>query len=93
MATEETKRQEIKKQETAKPQLALSKNNFVMMGACLLLIVVGFFLMAGSANEGDTFNYDVFSSTRTVVGPMIALAGFVLMAFAIIYKKKNNNVG
>ena len=47
--------------------------------------------MTGSANDGATFNNAIFESRRTVVGPMIALAGFVLMAFAILYKKKDNN--
>lgn len=75
---------EIKNQENR----PLGKINFILVAVCLLLIVVGFTLMGGSANDGDTFNYDIFNSTRTVVGPFIAFAGFVLMAFAIIFKKK-----
>lgn len=75
---------ELKNQENR----PLGKINFILVAVCLLLIVVGFALMGGSANEGDTFNYDIFNSTRTVVGPFIAFAGFVLMAFAIIFKKK-----
>lgn len=72
-------------------RMPLGKINFILMAVCAVLIIVGFFLMAGSANEGDTFNYDIFNSTRTVVGPMIAFAGFVLMAFAIIFRKKDKN--
>lgn len=67
--------------------------NFVMIGACILLIVIGFALMAGSPNTGSTFNYDIFSTRRTVVGPTIALLGFVLMIFAIIFKKKDKKGG
>jgi len=66
----------------------LGKINFVMMAICLLLIVIGFWLMTGSANTGDTFNYSIFESRRTVVGPLLAFAGFVLMAFAILWRKK-----
>ncbi|MBQ0116015.1 MAG: DUF3098 domain-containing protein [Bacteroidales bacterium] len=68
--------------------MPLGKINFILMGVCLLLIVVGFWLMTGSANEGDKFNYDIFESSRIVVGPFLAFAGFVLMAVAIIYRKK-----
>lgn len=82
---------EIKQIEDKGNSFPLSKTNFILMGACLLLIVVGFWLMAGSANEGDTFNEDVFSTTRTVVGPFIAFMGFVLMAFAIMFKGKKKN--
>jgi len=66
----------------------LGKINFIMMAICLLLIIIGFWLMTGSANVGDTFNYDIFESRRTAVGPVIAFVGFVLMAFAIIWRKK-----
>lgn len=86
MATETNKHSD--NQQASKP---LGKINFILMAACALLIVVGFFLMTGSANEGETFNYDIFESSRTVVGPFIAFAGFVLMAFAIIFKKKNKD--
>ncbi len=69
----------------------LDKINFVLIAICVVLIALGFILMAGSPNEGSTFNYDIFSSRRTVVGPTIALLGFVLMVPAIMYKKKNTN--
>lgn len=75
------------KQQSNAP-MPLGKVNFIMIAACVVLIMLGFFLMTGSANTGTTWNEDVFNSTRTVVGPMVALAGFALMIFAIIYKKK-----
>ena len=65
----------------------LGKINMILMACCLLLIVIGFWMMTGSANEGSDFNYAIFESRRTTIGPMIALAGFVLMAPAILYKR------
>ena len=70
----------------------LGKINFILMGICLLLIIIGFWLMTGSANVGDKFNKDLFESSRVTTGPIIAFLGFVLMAFAIIYRKKDNNI-
>ena len=67
----------------------LGKINFILMGICLILIIIGFWLMAGSANTGDTFNKDLFETSRVTTGPIIAFLGFVLMAFAIIYRKKD----
>ncbi len=63
-----------------------SKTNFMMMGGCLLMIVVGFILMSGpgSTVEGG-FNPDIFSTRRIVIGPAIAFLGFLLMAFAIVW--------
>ena len=70
-------------------KMPLNKMNYIMIGVCLFLIAVGFFLMSGSSNEGPTFNNDVFSSTRTVVAPFITFLGFILMVPAILYRGKN----
>lgn len=71
-----------------KAEFPLQKINFILIGVCLLLIIVGFLLMSGSPNTGDTWNADIFSSRRTVVGPTVAFLGFVLMIPAIIIRKK-----
>ena len=65
------------------------KKNFLFMGISLLLIIVGFLLMTGSANNDPTqFNPDIFSARRIVVGPTMAFIGFVAMAFSIVYSPK-----
>lgn len=75
---------------TFEEKMPLNKLNYIMIGVCLFLIVVGFFLMSGSSNEGPTFNNDVFSSTRTVVAPFITFMGFILMVPAILYRGKSD---
>ena len=91
MAKEEKKAQVENKAPKGKVTYPLGKINFILMGICLLLIIIGFWLMTGSANTGDAFNKDIFESSRVTTGPILALLGFVLMAFAIIYRKKDNN--
>lgn len=68
------------------------KINFICMGICLVLIIVGFLLMSGpgSSAEGG-FNPDIFSTRRIVVGPALAFLGFLFMAFAIIIKPEHIN--
>lgn len=65
----------------------LTKANFILMGICGLMIIVGFLLMLGKPSD-VVFNPDIFSTRRIIVGPTIAFLGFVLMIFAIIYKKR-----
>lgn len=66
------------------------KINYLMMAGCLIMIVVGFALMAGPGSSVEQgFNPDIFSTRRIVVGPTIAFLGFLLMAFAIIRKPKD----
>ena len=83
----QTENKPVQKDKVSYP---LSKINFILMGACLLLIIIGFWLMTGDANVGDKFNENLFESSRVTTGPIIAFLGFVLMAFAIIYRKKDN---
>ncbi len=91
MAKQEKKTQ-VENKTNEKVTYPLGKINFILMGICLLLIIIGFSLMTGSANTGDTFNKDIFESSRVSTGPIIAFIGFVLMAFAIIYRKKEKKV-
>jgi len=89
MATQE-KTSQVENKVKGKVSYPLTKINFILMGICLLLIVIGFWLMTGDANVGDTFNKNLFESSRVTTGPIIAFLGFVLMAFAIIFRKKDN---
>ncbi len=69
-------------------QMPFNKKNYLMMGGCLVLIILGFCLMAGGSSTPEAFNPDIFSTRRIVVGPTIAFLGFLLMAFAIIWRPK-----
>ncbi|MBR5118515.1 MAG: DUF3098 domain-containing protein [Muribaculaceae bacterium] len=78
------------KSNVEKESMPMGKVNYILMGVSLLLIVIGFVLMSGSSNEGATFNYDVFNSTRIVVAPFITFVGFLCMIPAILYKGKKD---
>lgn len=71
--------------------MPLLRNNFIVMIAAGIMIVVGFILMTGSSSGIDEFNPDIFSTRRIVVGPFISFLGFLLMAVAIIIRPKNKN--
>lgn len=66
-----------------------SKINYYLMGGCLALIIIGFVLMSGGGSSVENgFNPEIFSTRRIVVGPLFAFLGFLLMAFAIVWKPK-----
>ncbi len=76
---------------TDESQRPFTKMNFILMAVCAAMIVIGFILMSGggSSIEGG-FNPDIFSTRRIVVGPTVSFLGFLLMAFAIIYRPKKD---
>lgn len=82
--------QKQKEQLIKRSEYPLTKANVVLMAVSGLMIIVGFLLMLGGANDGTEFNYDIFSTRRTVVGPTIAFLGFVAMAVSIVYKKRES---
>ena len=64
-----------------------SKKNYLLMGASLLLILIGFILMSGGQSKDPTaFSPEIFSSRRIVVAPIVCLSGFILMIYAILVK-------
>lgn len=66
-----------------------SRLNFIIMVSSALLIVLGFLLMTGGGiSDPNVFSPDIFSSTRIVVGPLMAFLGFVGIAIGIIVKPK-----
>lgn len=72
-------------------RMPFGKVNFLMMGACVVMIILGFALMSGGGSASDTeFNPDIFSTRRLVVGPTIAFLGFLCMAFAIIWTPRKS---
>lgn len=80
-----TRERSHEKREDIRP---LEKINYVLMGISAALIILGFFLISGDPTTEEKFNPDIFSTVRTAVGPTISFLGFVMMFFAILYKKK-----
>ncbi len=70
----------MKKTENTSGQLLFAKTNYQLMVGGIILIALGMFLMAGKE--------DIFSSTKITVGPILAMLGFVLEVFAIMYRPK-----
>ncbi len=64
-------------------RLPLSRNNFIAMAISGALIIIGFLLMLGGATTETTFNPDIFSTRRIVIGPALTFIGFVGMAIAV----------
>ncbi|MCX4312002.1 MAG: DUF3098 domain-containing protein [Muribaculaceae bacterium] len=69
-------------------QLPLVRLNFIMMAIAGAMIVIGFLLMLGGSSTVDSFNPDIFSTRRIVIGPMVTFLGFIFMGVAIVIRPK-----
>ena len=63
--------------------------NFILLGIGMLVVVIGFILMAGGSSTADAYNPDIFSARRIKVAPIVCLLGFVSMIYAVVHKPKD----
>lgn len=73
-----------------KNNLAFSKANFILLAIGMLVVIIGFILMSGGGSTENSFDPSVFSTMRIKVAPVITLAGFLSIIFAILYQPKND---
>ena len=72
-----------------KKNFAFDKTNFILLAVGMAIVVVGFLLMAGTGSSDTAFEPDIFSVRRIKVAPVVCLAGFVMMIYAVVRKPKN----
>jgi hypothetical protein len=69
---------------------AFQKENYKWLIIGLIINVVGFMLMIGGGSDDPTkFDADeLFSPVRLTVSPILIIAGYVVMIYAIMKKPK-----
>lgn len=70
-------------------QFALGKQNLILIGIGVVTIILGYLLMTGAPSGETTFNPDIFSFRRVVLGPGVAFIGFMVIIFGILKKGKD----
>ena len=67
-----------------KKDFAFDKVNYILLAVGMAVVIVGFLLMSGSGSTESAYNQDIFSDRRIKVAPLICLAGFVSMIYAVV---------
>lgn len=66
-----------------------TKTNLVILVASVLLIVIGYILMAGGKSEdGVSFDPEVFNTMRIGVAPVVLTIGYIGILVAVLWKDK-----
>ena len=70
--------------------ILFTKENYKWMVIGLVIMALGFFLMAGGKSSNpDIFNdKDIYSPMRITVAPILIVAGLLVEIFAIMKKSK-----
>ena len=67
---------------------AFGRMNFILLAISMIIVVIGFILMAGDGSTDQAYNPDIFSVRRIKVAPLVCLFGFVSMIYAVVHKNK-----
>jgi hypothetical protein len=70
------------------PAQLFGKENYKWMVIGLVVMAIGFFLMAGGkSSDPNVFqDKDVYSTTRITIAPILIIAGLIIEIFAIMRK-------
>ena len=72
--------------------VSFGRINYYIMIAGLLVLVLGYVLMSGGKQSGETFNADeLYSVTRVTIAPILVAIGFILEIVAIFYRPKHKS--
>ncbi|SFG26009.1 DUF3098 domain-containing protein [Prevotella sp. KH2C16] len=72
-----------------KKNLAFDKVNFILLAVGMVIVLIGFVLMAGGESTDTRYDPEIFSALHIKVAPVVCFIGFVSMIYAIIRKPKD----
>jgi uncharacterized membrane protein len=73
-----------------KKKFVFGKENFIILAISIVLVIVGFWLMSGAKTTEETgFDPAIFSARRIIIAPIVTMAGFILVVWAILKKPKD----
>ena len=80
----------ITKNKQVIPAPLFGKENYLLMLVGLIIMALGFFVMAGgkSADPMKFNDNEIYSFTRITLAPILIMAGFIVEIFAIMRKPK-----
>jgi len=70
---------------------AFGRMNYILLAVGMAVVIIGFLLMSGAGSSETTYDPDIFSARRIKVAPLVCLAGFVSMIYAVVHRPKSQN--
>ncbi len=68
---------------------AFDRMNYILLAVGMAVVIIGFLLMSGGGSTDTAYDPDIFSARRIKVAPLVCLAGFLSMVYAVVRKPKD----
>ena len=76
-------------EENKKGSFVFDKENYKFMLIGIGVIILGFILMSGGGSDDpNVFNEEIFSTRRITIAPMLIVAGYIVIMYAIMKRPK-----
>jgi hypothetical protein len=80
----------MNKENTQKPEFLFGKKNYLFMIIGLVVIALGFILMAGGGSDNpEVFNEEIYNWRRIRLAPTLVIIGLGIEIYAILLNPKN----
>ncbi len=77
------------KKEKDTTEFVFGKQNYILLLISILVIIIGFALLAGGGSDNpNEFSPEIFSNRRMYVAPVVILVGYFLVIYAIMKRPK-----
>jgi hypothetical protein len=71
---------------------AFTRKNYILLVIGMAIILLGYALMSGGGSADPTqFDPSIFSGRRITLAPIVVLAGYIFVGYAILYTEKKKN--
>ena len=72
------------------PEFAIAPGNLKYIGLGVVILILGCLLMVGGkSDDPNQFSEAIFSFRRITLAPLVMIAGFTVVGWAIMRKPKN----
>jgi hypothetical protein len=81
----------MSKESKKQPGFAFTRENYRILIVGVVIVVIGYLLMIGGGSDkpNEFHPEELFSFRRVTLSPIVILAGFIVVLFAIMKKSKN----
>ncbi len=77
------------KENIQQPEFLFAKKNYIVMIIGLIIIALGFILMAGGGSENpEVFNEEIYNWQRIRLAPTLVIIGLAVEIYAILLNPK-----
>ena len=73
-----------------KKVFAFDRTNFVLLAVGVVVVILGMVLMSGANSDTEHFNPEIFSTMRIKIAPLVCLAGYLFMIYAVMRKPRDS---